>query len=156
MQCLHMLIYSGVPTRARWSKRTVPGSPQTVQPYLGLQPPKSGFNTVILVQFQTHCFSRQAHRATLSCIFLSSWSAKSDKQWKFLWDCLEHLAMWGPMGHHTLITLKTSLGQIFQSNPFRLSAVCTRSPNWSSQAQCHSQLSVSTEPNPKVVRYLCC
>ena len=35
----------------------------------GLQPPKSGLNTVRLEQVRTHCFSRQAHGVTLGRIF---------------------------------------------------------------------------------------
>ena len=34
-----------------------------------LQPLKSGFSTVRLEQVGTHCFSRQAHGATMVCIF---------------------------------------------------------------------------------------
>ena len=38
----------------------------SLRPDFVLQPPKSGFNTV---QVRTHCFSRQAHGATLGRIF---------------------------------------------------------------------------------------
>ena len=64
-------------TRSRARHR--PSPRQTTEPLEGvallmtdffLQPPKSGFNTVRLVQVRTHRFSRQAHGATLGRIFI--------------------------------------------------------------------------------------
>ena len=93
-------------------------------------------NTVRLFQVRTHCFSRQAHGATLVRIFLGFWNPKSDKQLKVLKDCLEYLPTVGLFGNQTsprycaswesLITLGTSLEQISPDNPFGLSPVCTR------------------------------
>ena len=40
--------------------------------------------TVGLGQVQIHCFSRQAHGATLGHSFFGYWSTKSEKQWKVL------------------------------------------------------------------------
>ena len=104
-----------------------------------LKPPKSGFNTVRLEQVQIHCFSKQAHEATLGCIFFIFLSPKSDKQWKVLRDCLKNWPTGGPSDNQTfprgcnpqdsLITLGTSLGQIFPDNPFGLFTVCTISNN---------------------------
>ena len=61
---------------------------------------------------------------------------KSEKQWNVLRVCLENLLTGGPSGNQTflrgctpqesLITLGTSLGQIFPDNLFRLSTVFTR------------------------------
>ena len=100
-----------------------------------LQPPKSGFNTVRLEQVQTDCFSGQAHGATLGRILFGFWSQKSDNQWKVLRGCLTNLPTGGISGNQTfprgcaprecLITLRTSLRQIFQDNPVRLFTVCT-------------------------------
>ena len=73
-----------------------------------LQTPKSVFNTVRLEQVQTHCFSRQAHGATLGRIFFGFWSPKSDKQWKVLSDCLKKFSTGGPLGNQTFWLLSGS------------------------------------------------
>ena len=64
-----------------------------------LQPPKSGLNR--LEQVQAHCFSREAHGATLGLIFFGFWSPKSDKPWKVLRDCLTNFPTGGPSGKQT-------------------------------------------------------
>ena len=73
--------------------------------------------------------------ATLGHIFFTILIQKSEKQWKILRVCLENLPTGGPSGNQTiiwactpqesLITLGTSLRQIFPDNPFGLSIVCT-------------------------------
>ena len=89
---------------------------------------KCGFNAVILEQVRTHCFSRQAHGATLGRIFFSFWSPKSDKQWKVLRNCPQCNQTFpqGGAPWESLITLETSQGQIFPDNPFKLFTVRTR------------------------------
>ena len=82
-----------------------------------LQPLKSGFNTVRLMQVPTHCFSRQTHGATLGHIFFVFLKPK-------VCQTVESpLGLSGKFAHGR--SLGTSLGQIFPDNPFRLSTVCT-------------------------------
>ena len=105
-----------------------------------LQPPKSGHKTVRLEPVRTHCFSGQAHGTTLGHIFFGFWSPKFDNQWKVLRECLKNLPMGGPLGNQvfpqgcapqeSLITLGTSLGQIFKDNPFGLFTICTTPWYW--------------------------
>ena len=93
-----------------------------------LQPTKSRFNTVRLVQVQTHCFSRQAHGATLGHIFFNVWSQKlanSGNSFRVLWKIHTR----GPLGNQTfprgcalresLITLGISRSANFCRQPLQ-------------------------------------
>ena len=73
-------------------------------------------------------------RVTLGLVFFTVLIQKSEKQWKVLRDCLENLPTGIPSSHQTfprgctpresLISLGTSLGQIFPDNSCGFSTVC--------------------------------
>ena len=96
-------------------------------PDFRITPAKSGFNTVRLHWRKTGICSVLTLGASLGLIIFTVLIRKSEKHRKVLRDCLKNLLMGLPSGHQTvprgwapresLMTLRNSLGQIYQETP---------------------------------------